>query len=136
MAKINKEALARLEGMKYAYNYARKFGLDELEKDIKFRGATNLPYSVDRRQVINFQEETKERILSTVMLMSVLILREEFGYGRKRIEKFSEKFKENTEQLQSGDLTWKDTYEAMVEEVGFSLGIDEDILNAKPKDLS
>ncbi len=136
MAKINKEALARLEGMKYAYNYARKFGLDELEKDIKFRGATNLPYSVDRKQVIDFQEETKERILSTVMLMSVLILREEFGYGRKRIEKFSEKFKENTEQLQSGDLTWKDAYEAMVEEVGFSLGIDEDILNAEPKDLS
>jgi len=136
MAKINKEALARLEGMKYAYNYACKFGLDELEKDIKFRGATNLPYSVDRKQVIDFQEETKERILSTVMLMSVLILREEFGYGRKRIEKFSEKFKENTEQLQSGDLTWKDAYEAMVEEVGFSLGIDEDILNAEPKDLS
>lgn len=131
MAKVNKEALARLEGMKFAYNYANKYGIEALKKEINFRGATNLPYSVDQKQVQQFQEKTKLRILSTVMLMSVLILREEFGFGTKRIERFSEKFKENTEQLESGDLTWRDTYEAMIEEVGFSVGVDDDILDMK-----
>lgn len=131
MAKVNKEAIARLEGMQYAYDYAIKNGIEELKKEIDFRGTTKLPYTTDRKQVQDFIEETKSTMLSTVMLMSVLVLREEFGFGSKRIERFSEKFKDNTEQLQSGDLTWRDTYDAMVQEVGFSLGIDEEILNMK-----
>lgn len=131
MAKVNKEALARLEGMKFAYNYAKKFGIEALEKEVEFRGATKLPYSVDRKQVIAFQNEMKNNILSTVMLMSVLVLKEKFNFTDEEIEMFSDKFKDNTEQLESGDLTWRDTYEAMVEEVGFSLRVDDDILDLK-----
>ena len=71
----------------------------------------------------------KQRMLSTVALMSVLILREEFGFGSKRMKRFSDKFKDNTEQLMSGDLTWRDTYEEMVKEVGFGISIEDEVLD-------
>jgi len=133
MAKVTKEQLARLEGMKYAYEFVKNHSVEELKKEIDFRGATNLPFSISKQSVIDFEEETKQRIISTVMLMSVLVLREEFGFGEKRIDKFSNKFEENSNQLLTGDLTWRDTYEAMVEEVGFRLNIDDEILNIKAK---
>lgn len=129
MAKMNKELIARLEGMQYAYDFAKKNGLDALEEEIKFRYNTKLPYTTNRQQVMEFQEMIKQRMLSTVALMSVLILREEFGFGSQRLKRFSDKFKDNTEQLQSGDLTWRDTYEAMVEEVGFGISIEDEVLD-------
>ncbi len=129
MAKMNKELIARLEGMQYAYDFAKKNGLDALEEEIKFRCNTKLPYTTNRQQVIEFQEMIKQRMLSTVALMSVLILREEFDFGSKSLKRFSDKFKDNTEQLQSGDLTWRDTYEAMVEEVGFGISIEDEVLD-------
>lgn len=129
MAKMNKELIARLEGMQYAYDFAKKNGLDALEEEIKFRCNTKLPYTTNRQQVMEFQEMIKQRMLSTVALMSVLILREEFDFGSKRLKRFSDKFKDNTEQLQSGDLTWRDTYEAMVEEVGFGISIEDEVLD-------
>lgn len=129
MAKMNKELIARLEGMQYAYDFAKKNGLDALEEEIKFRCNTKLPYTTNRQQVMEFQEMIKQRMLSTVALMSVLILREEFGFGSQRLKRFSDKFKDNTEQLQSGDLTWRDTYEAMVEEVGFGISIEDEVLD-------
>lgn len=129
MAKMNKELMARLEGMQYAYEFAKKNGLDALEEEIKFRCNTKLPYTTNRQQVMEFQEMIKQRMLSTVALMSVLILREEFGFGSQRLKRFSDKFKDNTEQLMSGDLTWRDTYEAMVEEVGFGISIEDEVLD-------
>lgn len=129
MAKMNKELMARLEGMQYAYDFAKKNGLDALEEEIKFRCNTKLPYTTNRQQVMEFQEMIKQRMLSTVALMSVLILREEFGFGSQRLKRFSDKFKDNTEQLMSGDLTWRDTYEAMVEEVGFGISIEDEVLD-------
>lgn len=129
MAKMNKELMARLEGMQYAYDFAKKNGLDALEEEIKFRCNTKLPYTTNRQQVMEFQEMIKQRMLSTVALMSVLILREEFGFGSKRMKRFSDKFKDNTEQLMSGDLTWRDTYEEMVKEVGFGISIEDEVLD-------
>ena len=126
---MNKELMARLEGMQYAYDFAKKNGLDALEEEIKFRCNTKLPYTTNRQQVMEFQEMIKQRMLSTVALMSVLILREEFGFGSQRLKRFSDKFKDNTEQLMSGDLTWRDTYEAMVEEVGFGISIEDEVLD-------
>ena len=115
--------------MQYAYDFAKKNGLDALEEEIKFRCNTKLPYTTNRQQVIEFQEMIKQRMLSTMALMSVLILREEFGFGSQRMKRFSDKFKDNTEQLQSGDLTWRDTYEAMVKEVGFGISIEDEVLD-------
>lgn len=134
MAKINEVQRAKIEGMQYALEYAKKNGIEALEEETKFRCSTKLPYTTNRQQVIEFQEMIKQRILSSYALMSVLVLREKFEFTNEDIEMFSEKFKENTEQLMSGDLTWQDTYEEMVEEVGFSLGLDKEIINMKIKE--
>ena len=134
MAKMNKELIARLEGMQYAYDFAKKNGLDALTEEIKFRCNTKLPYTTNRQQVVEFQEMIKQRILSSVALMAVLVLEEKFKFTPEELNEFSGYFKENTEQLMSGDLTWKDTYEAMVNEVGFSLGLDDEILNMEIKE--
>lgn len=129
MAKINKETLSRIEGMQYACDFAEKHGIEALKKEIAFRSNTKLPFTVDRQQVIDYQAYIKENVFSTLSLMSVLILREEFGFGSKRCARFVNKLRDNTEQLESKDLSWKDIYEAMIEEIGFDVNVNDEILN-------
>lgn len=39
----SKEEIARREGMSYALRYAKEHGLDGLEKELKYRGAYEIP---------------------------------------------------------------------------------------------
>lgn len=133
MARISKEELARIQGLQRALEIAEARGIEGLREEVRLRSATKFPLKCDMKDVQEALEEIQDNILSTVLLMSVLVLREEFQFGKQRIERFSEKFKANTEQLHSGDLTWRDTLEAMEQETGFTCNIDEYFLRMHEK---
>lgn len=42
----SKEEMARREGMSYAFRYAKEHGLDGLEKELKYRGAYEIPLKI------------------------------------------------------------------------------------------
>lgn len=133
MARISKEELARIQGLQRALEIAEARGIEGLREEVRLRSATKFPLKCDMKDVQEALEEIQDNILSTVLLMSVLVLREEFKFGKQRIERFSDKFKSNTEQLHSGDLTWRDTLEAMEQETGFTCNIDEYFLRMHEK---
>lgn len=133
MARISKEELARIQGLQRALEIAEARGIEGLREEVRLRSATKFPIKCDMKDVQAALEEIQDNILSTVLLMSVLVLREEFEFGKKRIERYSDKFKANTEQLHSGDLTWRDTLEAMEQETGFTCDIDDYFLRMHEK---
>lgn len=133
MARISKEELARIQGLQRALEIAEARGIEGLREEVRLRCATKFPLKCDMKDVQAALEEIQDNILSTVLLMGVLVLREEFDFGKKRIGRFSDKFKANTEQLHSGDLTWRDTLEAMEQETGFTCDIDDYFLRMHEK---
>lgn len=133
MARISKEELARIQGLQRALEIAEAKGIEGLREEVRLRSATKFPVKCEIKDVQEALEEIQDNILSTVLLMSVFVLREEFQFGKQRIERFAKKFKANTEQLHTGDLTWRDTLEAMEEETGFTCDIDDYFLKMHEK---
>lgn len=126
MARLSKEELARREGMSYALRVAREKGIDGLEEELKFRQAHDVPLKISQTELENFAESIKHTVMDTVLLMSSYVLRDNFGFGTKRMNRFIRKFNEYTESLVGGYVKWKDIAEAMTAETGIEFHIRSD----------
>lgn len=115
MAK-RKEIELRNDGMAYALDIAKESGIDGLEKEITYRRATMLPTSVRMKEAKEFIEETKENCLDTVLIMAMMVLRDEFDFGQQRLDRFKKRFNSKAECLADGDISWNDMQEVLMEE--------------------
>lgn len=57
MARMNKEQLARLDGMQFALRIAEATGIGGLRREVQFRGANNVSLSVSRQELIGVARE-------------------------------------------------------------------------------
>lgn len=53
MGNMNKERRAYMDGMAHAFKIAKESGIEGLEKEIEFRGLTNVPLNVSSAELIN-----------------------------------------------------------------------------------
>lgn len=123
MAKLNKEEQARREGMAYALKIAHEKGIEGLEEEIRFRNATFLPIAVPRAACNEAIEKIKNNTIDTVLVLSTVTLRDEFEFGKKRLERFKERFTLKTECLCEDYVTWEDLIEQLKEECGVATSI-------------
>lgn len=120
MSKRNEFMDGRNEGMLYAYNFARKNGLDELEKEIKFRGLTKLPVNVNRKEVNEVVEKIKQDVIYSLIVIFAETVHDEFGFGSKRIEKLIQRFNQKAKCI--GDyVTLSDMVNNLKEEYGIDV---------------
>ena len=61
MSSRNKEMQARTEGMAYALRIAKEKGIEELEKEIKFRNLTGISLNLSRKD-LNYIQTIKEEL--------------------------------------------------------------------------
>ena len=134
MAKISKEEAARREGISYAYRIAKERGLDALEEDIRQRNITGCPVGVDQATLDTFVNKVKENTLRTVLIVSATVLQDEFDFGKKRIERFIERFNLKASVLAEGYATWGDFQEQLRSELKIDISIpfdDKDVVIRK-----
>lgn len=126
MAKIDKKMHEyRMSGAKWMYDFIRHNSMGEAEKELKVRGAVFLPMEIDSHYLDNTVEKIKLNTIDTVLLMSCAVLRDEFGFGTKRMNDFIERFKLKTDCLVNDMLTWNDQIEILKEETGIDFSIRE-----------
>lgn len=131
MAKLSKDELARMEGMSYALKIAKEKGIEGLEEELKFRQAYDVPLKISITELNKFADSFKYTVMDTVSLMSVYVLRDNFGFGHVRTDRFIKKFNEYTESLVGGYVTWKEIAEAMTAETGLEFHIRSDDENLR-----
>ena len=123
MAKLNKEEQWRREGMSYALKIAREKGIDELEKELKIRNATQLPLKVSVKAMEECVNNIKNQTIDTVIILMAATLHDEFGFGEKRVQRAIDRFDLKAECLSDGYCTWQDQIDIIKEEIGIELGI-------------
>ena len=65
---------ARLQGMELAYKIAKERGIEDLEKEIKWRGAHNVSLTVPRQELIMISREiAKEEFMLVAVSMAMTI---------------------------------------------------------------
>ena len=119
MARIDKEEQARREGMAYALRIAKEKGIDALEEDLKMRNATNIPIGLTKKVIDKWCNGMKAQTIDSIGILAMVTLRDGFGFGTKRLNKFRDIFNNKTECLMNPDwTTWEDQLEILKEECG------------------
>ena len=95
-------------GMLRAYQLAKEQGIEELEKEIKFRNITKINAPLLSKELDAGIGEIKRLTIETVLTMAMGNLSSEFGFGKKRLERFRDTFMEATKGLNEGIVTWTD----------------------------
>ena len=98
----SKEEIARREGMSYALRYAKEHGFDELEKELKYRGAYEIPFKISNNDLQKFTDNAKNMMLDTVLILASMTLHDEFGFGRERLQRFIKRFNFKAECIGEG----------------------------------
>ena len=104
----NKEMEYFRAGMERAYRLYKEEGPEALEKEIKFRNITGVNSRLTAKEIDTGIHEIKSLTIETVLTMAMGTLYSEFGFGKKRLERFRDVFLEATENLNNGIVTWAD----------------------------
>lgn len=114
---------ARMAGMLYALKIVQEKGVEGLKEEIKFRSYTKISIAVDRREADKTIDRIKNCTIDTIKILAIMTLKDEFGFGTKRINQFIKRFNDKTECLVEGYTTWAEQIQAIKEENGIELEI-------------
>ena len=122
--KMNDYLRGRNEGMQFALRIAKEGGIEALEKEAKFRQVTNLPSDVKMESARKAFTQIRENTADLVMAMTLATLRDEFGFGTKRLQRYIERFEGKMDCINEDYVTWVDIVDNIEEETGVKLSIN------------
>lgn len=131
MGKVSKMEAARRDGMAYALKIAKEQGIEGLEKELYFRNITHAPIGMEKETIDAFTERCKRAIFSSMTCLVLMILRDEWGFGKIRGDRFMEQFNNKAECLFRDFARWEDFRETIKEEMGIDVN-----LNMMTEDMS
>lgn len=131
MARLDKEEIARRDGMAYALRIAKEKGIEGLEEEIKYRNITEIPIAIKRDKLNECIENIKLNTIDTILVLSAVTLRDEFGFGKARLARFIERFNLKTDCLVEDYCTWDDLRQNLEEECGIKLSIRQNNQNVR-----
>ena len=131
MARLDKEEIARRSGMMYALKIAKEKGIEGLEEEIKYRNITEIPIAIKRDKLNECIENIKLNTIDTILVLSAVTLRDEFGFGKERLARFIERFNLKTDCLVGEYCTWDDLRQNLEEECGIKLSIRQNNKNVR-----
>lgn len=114
MGKINRDAQTRIDGMTYAVRRIKEIGMEEFEKELAWRGNINLGLQLNPKELLTIADS----IIVESRVTAMLVLHDEFDFGRKRIERFNSRFNDKMEGLNKSYVTWGDYLQIMQDELG------------------
>lgn len=113
----------RTDGMEYALRIVKEKGIEALEKEVKVRTWSGISLRITAEEINEASEKIKHMVLDTMTIMTVLTLHDEFGFGRKRIQQFLDRFTLKAECILEDYATWQDYQGIIRKELGFDLNL-------------
>ena len=95
----------------------------ELQRVTRQRNLAGLRTLIDPRELDQDFRDATLQILDTVLIMSLIVLKDEFDFGTKRLDRFKKRFNDKTECLETGNVTWIDMIEQVREENNIKLDL-------------
>ena len=97
---------ARMAGAAWLMNVIKTQGMEAAEKELKVRGAMIVPLEVNQKQLTEAVYKIKLNTIDCNLIISCMVLRDEFDVGQKRLERFCERFNLKTDALCDEEIIW------------------------------
>lgn len=121
MARVNDYMAGREDGLQLAFSIVKERGIEGLEEEIRFRNITGIHTMLAKKDLDKATMKIKEMTVDTFTILSVATLRDEFGYGTKRLTRFIDRMNLKAECLMDDMVTWQDFMDNIKEETGIEL---------------
>ena len=122
---MTKEERWRMEGMAFCLRYLDEHNNDVegMKREIKRRGAGSIPLALSKADENRFCKAVRENCLDTVLIMTLAVLHDTFGFGRIRANRFKAAFNRAAEYLQDDCINWTELRQGIEQRLGMKLGI-------------
>ena len=121
MNKFAEYTTGRNDGLLLAKEIVMNGGLEALEKELKFRGATKINTSLSTKELDRATESVKQICFGTIMVAMLAVLHDDFGFGEKRLTRVAEKFDKVSAYLQNGWLYWMDMIDSLEKDLSVKI---------------
>ena len=116
MSKADREGDARLQGMDYALRVIKASGIEAFEKELQWRCNRKIKVSITQQELNDASNRIKEQTYDTIRCMALIVLHDEFDFGKKRLQRFNERYNRKVEGLTDNYVDWED-YIRIAEEI-------------------
>ena len=113
MGKQSQYDTGRLDGLNLALKIAKSDGIEALERECKIRGAWNIHLTIAMKDVDKATEQMKMICYQTILIASLSVLHDRFGFGQIRCQRFVDGFAKLTAYLDHGWMYWYDLIEEL-----------------------
>ena len=111
----------RNDGLMLAKRIVDEGGAEALAEEMRIRGVTGISMNLTLREVEEALNPIKDMTIRTLLAMSVATLRDEYGFGKERLQRYIDRFMDKTDCLAAGWVTWKDLCETIEKETGIEI---------------
>lgn len=115
----------RQQGLEMAYRILKdtknEDGAYHIANEIRKRGRCPIKTVVTMKELEKLTEPIKWTIYESFMCMAIMVLHDQFGFGKKRCLDFINRWNFKTDCMSSGLVEWQDMVEAIKEEIGIDI---------------
>ena len=111
----------RTRGLELALEIVKKDGIEELEKEVRYRGRTGINPPLSLKDLTVGLPPLRRLIQEAYTVLVIETLHTELEFGPKRVNRFMERFYLKQQCLVDGVVSWQDYIDAMYEEQGIQV---------------
>lgn len=125
MSGRNQKEECRREGLSFALDFLESHNndVDALREEAKKRGAYHIPLALNKADADEFSERVKKSVLDSVLVMSLLVLHDEFDFGEQRLNRFKARFNDKADCVVKDYTTWEETLGILKDECNIDMSI-------------
>lgn len=128
MANMKEYNRGRDQGLDMAWRLLRdagnKEGAELIAGEIKARGKSPVKLAVTSKEIATAMAPMKWCMYETFQCMALMVLHDEFGFGKIRCQRFLKRWNFKTDCMSDGFVDWADQVEAVRNEIGIDLPTD------------
>lgn len=123
MSKMTDYQAGREDGLLLAERIVKEGGLERLQEEIKYRGITGVHTQLAKKEIEKASEVIKMTTIDTILLLALSTVRDEFGFGEKRMQRLINRMEKKATCLIGDMATWEDFGETIKEEMGIEVSV-------------
>lgn len=137
MSRADQIAQGRNEGMVFALKIAAeaqqagKDPVEELRRELRARNLMKLQICATQKELDKASETIKATTTKTMLSACMVVLWEQFGFGKVRLLRLMENFYTYVDALNEGSIGWFDITDLLYEKTGITIDLTDDDIRGK-----
>lgn len=111
----------RMDGLKLALRIADRDGIEGIRKEIAYRNNGGVNTRLSMRELDEASQTIKENCVDTIMTMAMWALRDEFGFGKDRMQRFYDRFMLKTDMVLNHVTDFPEIRKTLEKELGYEI---------------